>query len=537
MSGRSPSTRRRSSRLWASPLIVAAACGANLEAQQVAPDARTSAPTTTWAIQGDEVDVHLRALQDLGRLDARPWSLREIATCVTHPADSVLLPGAWRARLSCGTTSRRLRVAPLQVGATYNSSRPFGLHGGPTWAGVGVTGAVRAGVAAAYGPLSITLAPVAFWAQNAAFGSAVVARSPFIDMPDRFGSGSYARIDPGESEVRVSAFGLTAGLSSAVEIWGPARTHALVLGPHAGGIPRFFAGTSRPLDVGIGRVHGRMILGRLGQSSFTNIPADSAVRLAAGLVAVFQPRGFAGLEIGGGRFFHRVSDDGVDAGDLLVPFEGLLKARLRDKDDPTKSPADNQIASLFFRWATRGIEVYGEYARDDHNADLRDLAVEPDHESAYLVGFQRTWAATEALTVLTAEVVNARITHLSRVRGQGAFYVHTMVRQGHTNRGLALGTPAAPGGGGLLVALDRYGARGRVGVRLDRIPRGLVLTESSTDEVEMLHLLSVELSRFDGARELFAAGGPMIASRATGTSLGAHLAVGVRLPLTARTDR
>jgi hypothetical protein len=536
MSGCSVKACGRSSRLWAAS-IVAVACGAKLEAQQAASDSRTSAPTTTWAIQGDQVDVYLRALQDVGRLDARPWSLRQIASCLAPPTDSAPMPGAWRVRLSCGATSRRLHVAPLQAGATYNSSRPFGLHGGPTWAGVGVTGAVRAGVSATYGPLSMTLAPVAFWAQNAPFGGAVVARSPFIDMPDRFGSGSYARIDPGESEVRVTAFGLTAGLSSAVEIWGPARTHALVLGPHAGGIPRFFAGTAKPIDVGIGRVHGRMILGRLGQSSYTDIPADSATRLAAGLVAVFQPRVFDGMEIGGGRFFHRVSDHGVGAGDLLVPFEGLLKARLRDKDDPTKSPADNQIASLFFRWATRGIEVYGEYARDDHNADLRDLTVEPDHESAYLVGFQRTWAASDAVTVLTAEVVNARITHLSRVRGEGAFYVHTMVRQGHTNRGLVLGTPAAPGGGGMLIALDRYGTRGRVGVRLDRIPRGVLLTESTADEIEMLHVLSVELSRLDGARELFVTGGPLIASRSTGSSLGAHLAVGVRVPLMAGMDR
>lgn len=493
-------------------LLAAVALAASADAQRApAADTTVACAARSWRVQGDARDTYERALQTLDTTDRRLWSLR------STERESRCASARWSAHASARTL--------------YNSLRPFGLHEGPVWAGVGATAAVDAGFAWARGPLRVRFAPVAFWAQNAAFAGADTLSPVNIDRPDRFGGGSYARIEPGETEVRLAAWGAAAGVSTAVEVWGPARTHALLLGPHAGGVPRLFAGTDRPANVGIGRLHGRVVLGRLEQSAYTDIPGDSARRLAAGIVVVFQPHGLDGLEVGGARFFDRVYDGGFRAGDLLIPFEGLLKSRLRDKDDPTRSAPDNQLASVFFRWATRGagFEVYGEYARDDHNADLRDLALEPDHISAYTLGVQRSWRRGEAVSVFGAEVLNARPTHLGRVRGQAPWYVNTVVRQGHTQRGLVLGSPAAPGGGGFVLAWDQLSPSARWGVRWDRVARGLRTGETADATSETLDAVTVEVARWLGGREVWVAGGPVLASRLGATAAGLHLRAGTRL--------
>ena len=104
-----------------------------------------------------------------------------------------------------------------------------------------------------------------------------------------------------------------------------------------------------------------------------------------------------------------------------------------------------------------GFEVYAEYGREDHNADRRDLTLEPDHDASYLFGFQKVWRRTSShLWSVHAELLNSRISHLQLGRTQAPFYVHTPVAQGHTEEGQVLGSPAAYGGGGWTVEVNRY---------------------------------------------------------------------------------
>jgi hypothetical protein len=216
-------------------------------------------------------------------------------------------------------------------------------------------------------------------------------------------------------------------------------------------------------------VHGRLTWGRLEQSEFSPTPADSIVRLATGLVAVFTPRGLDGLEVGGARFFHSSWGDGPTAGDVLQPLEGLLKESLTNAD----RAAVNQLASVFARWVlpAAGFEVYGEYAREDHAFDVRDLTLEPDHNAGWMLGFRKVWTRGDDLVSLRAEALDARPSHLDAHRGQTNFYTHSQGRQGHTHRGQVLGSPAALAGAGSVVALDRYHPGGRWTLRWDREER------------------------------------------------------------------
>lgn len=333
------------------------------------------------------------------------------------------------------------------------------------------------------GPISLVVAPVVFRAENWGFGLAETTTpvgNPFgdsrsggfrIDLPQRFGDGAYARISPGQSTLRLDAGPLAVAASTANQYWGPATHNPLLLGNNAEGFPHLFVGSSRPLDVGIGLIHGRIVWGRLEQSDYS--PDSDELRFMSGLVGLFRPRGFPGLEIGGARFFHSPwPEEGFAWQDLAKPLEGFLKVNVEgDPDQADNSDADNQLASVFVRWAPArtGFEVYAEYAREDHNWNLRDFMLEPDHDSAYLLGLQRVWGGNpESWTVLRGEVMNAEVSHLFRVRPQVRYYIHSRMRQGHTQRGQILGSQHGYGGAATEVGVDRYRPWGRWTVEWSR---------------------------------------------------------------------
>jgi hypothetical protein len=202
-----------------------------------------------------------------------------------------------------------------------------------------------------------------------------------------------------------------------------------------------------------------MIVGRLDPSAFAPSHEGDHRRLGAGLVATLVPNFLPNLEIGAGRFFHRRwPPGGLDFSTLGIPFEGFLKEGLtKDTVGPT---ADNQLASAFVRITLPGssLETYGEVLRDDHNLDVRDFLAEPDHEMAFALGIRKGWvsASSGVATVLTIEGVNGRISHLARLRDESPMYVHIPIVEGHTLRGQVLGSPAAFGGSGFVIIVDRY---------------------------------------------------------------------------------
>jgi hypothetical protein len=468
-----------------------------------------------------EIEGYLRLLQVAGEAPLHPWSLRQLgprevqAVLPRDPAHP------WARRYDFSPDSGRgLRLLPPAARVVENTGFPYGYNDGPVWAGRGITASVEAGVALRMGALSVTLAPQAFFTQNSDFdrpdnglaGSGAFAawRSPLrIDLPDRFGDGSYARLDPGESSVRVDVGALAAGVSTASQHWGPAVEHPLVLGNNAGGFPHVFVGTARPVDVGIGRVQGRLAWGSLTQSPYATTNPDSTRRFSAGLALVFTPRGAPGLEVGGGRFFHTAWGEGPEAGDFLRPFQGLLKESLPGGEQV--SDPDNQLSSLFFRFVAprAGLEVYGEYGKEDHNRDFRQLFLIPDNGRAYMFGFRRVWrgGGGRTLTALRGELMNAERPNVQLVLTQGTWYTHSSQRQGHTFVGQALGSAAAFGGAGSTLALDHYARWGRVTVSWVRLLRGNRIASEENqprENIDVIHALGADGVLFAGAWDVAA---------------------------------
>ena len=133
-----------------------------------------------------------------------------------------------------------------------------------------MTTELSGGFAARFGPLSLTVAPIAFWAQNAEYPLvehvlsdeypyADPKRPSQIDLPQRFGDEPVHRVDPGQTTLRADWAGLTAGLSHGNQVWGPAEEYPIMLGVNAPGFAHGFAGTSKPLDLWLIKVHGRLM--------------------------------------------------------------------------------------------------------------------------------------------------------------------------------------------------------------------------------------------------------------------------------------
>jgi hypothetical protein len=372
----------------------------------------------------------------------------------------------------------------LNASVRYNSQFPYGSNDGAIWAGRGATVAAQAGLYARVGPVSLTLLPMVFRAANLAFPLApatvsCVCGDPIhrgaVDRPERFGTGAYERVDPGQSSIRVDAMGVSAGFSTANEGWGPSAEYPLIVGNNAPGFPHLFFGSVQPFPIFIARAHLRVIYGRLDQSSYSPVRGSKfysslletgRVRFASGLIATFQPRGVDGLEIGAARFIHSIwPRTGIPASYIRKPLQSFLKVNLSGIDQQVAG-TDNQVAAAFARWAFResGLEVYGEYFREDHSYDLRDLVQEPDHQRAYSLGLAKVVGnRSSQFSVLRLELVNFQLPPLATTgRGEGGIYIHTPLRQGHTNRGQLLGADIGVGeAAGSTVRWDHYSPTGR----------------------------------------------------------------------------
>jgi hypothetical protein len=451
-------------------------------------------------------ESYLRYLQSIGKVPEQPWSSRAFST---RELDRMLAKDSahpWADRFSDRSREAsgiRYGFITPDLSFIYNSGFAYGSNDGPVWAGRGLTSIVSAGVYLKTGYVSLTIAPTAFRAQNASFdlASSTLQRSNQfanpdflgIDLPQRFGDEAYSQVDPGQSTLRIDLPYATAGISTANMTWGPAEKFPILLSNNAAGFPHLFVGTSEPVNLYFAKLQTKIFWGELFQSEFSGVTGSETFvtrsepgkkRFATGLIAILQPRGLNGLEIGGARFFHSVwPGTGIPGSYWTKVFQGILKKDLKPETNPdpsnpdaeTRGVADNQLISIFGRWVLphSGFEIYSEYGRDDHSYDFRDLNQEIDHSRIYSFGARKVLSFNgEKLTAARLEILNFQLPQLSRYRGEGEIYVHGLIRQGHTYKGQMLGADAGVGtGAGSVLAVDRFTPFGRWTASWTRIVR------------------------------------------------------------------
>lgn len=355
----------------------------------------------------------------------------------------------------------------LGVRSHYNSDFPSSVEGGAAWTGRGLTHVFVPDATLGWRWISLRFAPELWQTENrriqlvAAYEAttnpfADPMRPSSIDLPQSLGVGAAGRLDPGQSSVAVTAFGFRSSLTSASRGIGAGGSHALLMSPDAPGFPRFEIGNAVPLRLPLGDVAFTLAAGQVGQTRWA--PARrTGSRSVSFFEARWRPLRNDRLEIGGARLYHR-DWQGIRLGDLLTPFGSLFF----DAQTFAQGTPDNQLLAVFGRVVEprSGVELRAEFGLNDRQTDARELAVELEHNSAWLFSLRREWdgRAGERWSV-EATSASGRIPPIQVFRGQATFYEHAPITQGHTNRGHLLGSRLLERLGGAEIRVDRRNAR------------------------------------------------------------------------------
>jgi capsule assembly protein Wzi len=456
--------------------LVAPAAAAEPDAPATGPEGcRPGAPLLLDGLGTPEEDL-LRLAQLAGAAPLSPGVIRQGAPRAVATCEGVDRFG-WAGRLPRVPAGDRWAVAvPARLTLAVNGRYPAGGNDGLLWAGRGVSTLASAGLAARWGALSLALVPEVAWQQNAWFETVPVTRpggqpfenpwyGPDLDLPQRPATGPFARAAPGQSELRLTGLGTALGLSTA-NVWlGPGLRNALVLTNEGPGVPHLFVGTEAPVDFGIGPLEALVLWGPVARSR--GFPARGQRWLSA-LALDWQPRWVPGLTVGLGRAFLE------SAGSLRRHgFLSALQPPIKDWVPGGDNPEDNQVASLWLRWAFPevGLELYGEWGRDDFPISFEGLAREPERTQAWVAGLQKVFGAGPRRVRLHVEACRF---HEARPLGARAglpvWYVHPN-DLGWTHDGQLLGAGVGPGGDAQRLAVDVLSPSGRLGAFLERTRR------------------------------------------------------------------
>jgi hypothetical protein len=372
-----------------------------------------------------------------------------------------------------------IALLPVNLRLLHSTVYPRVGNDGGVRGGVGMSASVNAGIALRWRGVEAALSPTMFLEENGQFQidrhPDSASYSPFIhrwhgryiDMPQRFGTRRDARVSGGESYVRIAARRVRGGISTENMAWGPARRNPLMLSGNAQGFPHAFIESARPLGVGIGHAEFQLIWGRLAESDFFDFDSDNDSRALTGALAALSPAGLDGLQLGAAYLHSQIRNGDTPLQDVLWGAYTGIGA------DESGLPRDLRLLSLFMRWTTApgGLEVYGEWLRQDQWQQWWRLLNPVDAAQAYTLGVQRIVRRGETAVRLSAEIshLSDALAHRDVGRGLQTFYVSPHLPHGHTHRGQLLGAPIGPGSESQFLGVDVFWSAGRTGFAIERV--------------------------------------------------------------------
>src|SRR5690606_12207078 len=138
----------------------------------------------------------------------------------------------------------------------------------------------------------------------------------------------------------------------------------------------------------------------------------------------YSPHFAKGLSVGGQRLY--MEQYPPDLNDLWRQvskiWNPVVREGLQTDENPSGWEPDNQLITVFARWVfpKNGLEFYTEFGRNDHNADWRDLRMQPDHNRAYLFGLIKSVSMSKnRLLAFAFELTHTEGTRSSYTRGLG----------------------------------------------------------------------------------------------------------------------
>lgn len=366
-----------------------------------------------------------------------------------------------------------LTLQPLDLIQQYASHHSYEWNDGPLIPAKGVQSLVSTGLNAKLGVFELQLKPEFIYAFNppaqifpdnhseSVWASYYRYVLNFIDAPEQFGEKAYLKIFPGQSSLKFNLSKISIGVSTENLWWGPGRKNSIMLSNSAPGFTHISLNTNAPIKTFAGSIEWQLVGGKLESSGIIQrdtsrtfngnqlyIPRSQDWRYFSGMIFTWQPKWINNLYIGFSRSIYELSSN-------LNNRKGILKylpifQQIFANGEQSSNDNQDQLGSFFFRWVfpKNQLEIYSEYARNDHSVSIRDLTLEPEHSSAYTVGFRKLFSLDKTAKSIGIE---AEITHLEVPmtyflnRPEPTFYTNSIVNAGYTNFGQMLGAGIGPG--------------------------------------------------------------------------------------------
>lgn len=402
-----------------------------------------------------------------------------------------------RTELSSGKKNVSTKQLPLIIKQQYNLKHPYGWNDGAMIPAKGYQTQISMGLYSKVGPFTIQLQPEVIFAQNAAFTTFPAVHSDsvwkqhyilvanVIDQPERMGNRSFLKLFSGQSSIRYNFKKLSLGVSTENLWWGPGTRNSLLMSNNAPGFPHITLNTTSPLLSPIGSFEGQIISGLLNPSGYVSVdtnrtfmgdrlyqPKPIDQRYLNGMTFVWQPIWTRGLFLGFSRVFYINQIDLQSSLNGYLPVvTNLYKGSVEEAADEDERKRD-QLFSFFFRLLLpkEKAEFYGEFGRNDHAGDSRDLLMEPEHSNAFMIGFKKMFDAGKGAQVeLMAELTNLQMPSTFQVREQQSWYTHHQVRDGYTHKGQVLGAGIGPGGNSQTLGISRIKGVEKLGLLVERV--------------------------------------------------------------------
>ena len=447
------------------------------------------------------MEEYLRRQQLLGKLDPTvSFNIRPLLPAVAFGLENGLDLDSTFTDMSTSEyhsfigDKGRIIMMPLVLRSQYNSNYAFGTNDGPMIPNRGLQTHASLGFFVEYGRFSLQVQPDFIYAQNKDYqgfpeehwGSTWLEYYEYlnnIDAPERFGTGSYTNLLPGQSSIRYNADHFSVGLSTENLWWGPGRRSSLLMSNNAPGFLHLTLNTRKPVATAIGSFEGQVIAGRLNNSGFPppnhllsvqyqmlyHPKRDQDWRYLAGMVLSYQPKWVPGLSFGYSSVSQMYHNDMTTYADFLPIFNGNKRAPSVSSGVDNKR---NQLSSGFFRWMMPNghFEFYGEYGSNGNSRRMRDFIVNPDENRAYTFGFVNLVPIKNSQFIQVAmEMTQTGQTVRKTIQANNSWYTHPHVRHGYTHMGQVIGAGNGAGSNSLFAELSWIRDFNRLGFQLERI--------------------------------------------------------------------
>jgi hypothetical protein len=379
-----------------------------------------------------------------------------------------------------------VNLLPLTFQTQFTSHHPYGWNDGAMIPAKGLQALISGGIFARYGPLTVQLKPELVTAENSEFDTFNRNSSAnafiryytiynYIDLPTRFGTGTYTKVYWGQSSIRLNYKAISFGLSTENLWWGPGIQNSLLMSNTAPGFPHLTLNTLCPLRTPIGSFEAQAIAGNLGSSGYPPLEPDytyhgadlylrkpDAWRYINGVVATWQPKWIPGLFLG----FDHSSVYYVKDLDRVSDYIPLFASDVSNS-------RSMRLTSLFMRWlwTQEQAELYFEWGRHDDNGDVLQKSLTLNNQRAYTFGIRKLLpfgSSKDENILLSIEATQLQENSLTNIITGNEWYVNHYIRQGYTNQGQELGAGIGPGGNIQSVNISWVKGIKKLGLQLER---------------------------------------------------------------------